>query len=211
LTLTPRIVKGWDIPSPADTEFFSGTGSRVGSQNELAFLSDGAPSGSVIRLDINGKSSSGAATLASPVTKAPSNSTPLKPVEPVAAAIKSNIGFDRTIYELDNGSDVKVRTKMSGFPQGVDVAFRIRFNKNIINVKSASQKSGSDAKITFDNEQGIISVSNLKSKTNAEAIIGDIVLTGLKSGLSYFIVEGDDSMNNGAGQLIAGSAKIVVK
>jgi general secretion pathway protein D len=204
LTLTPRIVKGWDIPSPADTEFYSGTGSRVGSQNELAFLSDGAPGGAVIRLDINGKKTGRAATLASPVTKAPAKATPAATPKPVIG--KSNIGFDKTIYEIANGGDTKIRTKMSGFAQGTEIAFRIRFNKNIVQVKSAAQKSGSGAQIKFDNAQGVISVSDIKSKAEAEAIIGDIVLTGLKPGLSYFIVEGDDSIKN-----IAGSAKIVVK
>jgi general secretion pathway protein D len=208
LTLTPRIVKGWDIPSPADTEFYSGTGSRVGSQNELEFLSDGAPGGAVIRLDINGKATAKASTLASPVTKAP---TKQNAPTTTANTAKPRIGFNKPIYEIASGSDTKIRASISGFEQGKQVAFRIRFNKDIVQVKSASQKSGSGADIKFDNSQGLITVSNLQSKTTAQSVIGDIVMVGKKAGLSYFIVEGDDSLNSGSSKSVTGSAKIVVK
>jgi general secretion pathway protein D len=208
LTLTPRIVKGWDIPSPADTEFYSGTGSRVGSQNELEFLSDGAPGGAVIRLDISGKGTAKASTLASPVTKAPAKQN--APTT-TANSAKPRIGFNKPIYEIASGGDTKIRVNMSDFEQGKEVAFRIRFNKDIVQVKSASQKSGSGADIKFDNAQGLITVSNLQSRTTAQAVIGDIVMVGKKAGLSYFIVEDDDSLNSGSSKSVTGSAKIVVK
>ncbi len=205
LTLTPRIVKGWDIPSPADTEFFSGTGDRVSSENEFAFLDDGAPGGAVIRLDMDGRKSSGPATL-SPVVAAPARA-PAAPRTPApTAAAKPKLGFQNSIYEIPSGGDVKVAVTAADFAAGSNVSFRIRFNKNIAQVTSAAARAGGD--VSYDNDRGEITFTGVNA--GAGGALADITLAGKQAGLSYFLIELDGPAPGGTDPDL-GSTKIVAK
>ncbi|UWQ00200.1 hypothetical protein [Aliiroseovarius crassostreae] len=208
LTLTPRIVKGWDIPSPADTEFYSGTGSRVSSENEFKFLSSGAPGGAVIRLDMDGKSG------AKPATLSPVIATPPKPTlgtAPAAGAAPSatppKIGFSNSIYEIPSDGEVTVDVQATGLPAGTNATFRIRFNRNIVLVKSGTAANGSGAQVTYDNDAGIVTIAGVRTGSGA---LAQLTLSGRKPGLSYFLIEMETPPAGGVKPEL-GSAKIVAK
>ncbi len=206
LTLTPRIVKGWDIPSPADTEFYSGTGSRVSSENEFAFLDDGAPGGAVIRLDLSGTSSTAQPAKLSPVVAAPKveGTTAPKPT----ISVKPKIGFSRAIYNVGLEGTQTIELTPSGLTDTLSGGFNIRFNKEIVNIASAKTTGGASADVSIDNATGLISILNMTASGDAALLSFEV--EGKKAGLSYFLIENIDATHAGAAPEF-GSAKIVAK
>lgn len=206
LTLTPRIVKGWDIPSPADAEFFSGTGQQVSSQDEFSFLADGPSNGAVIRLDLTGRRDAPTPT-SSPVVNA-------APIGPLSDALSGGEGdgtlrFDRPVYQLSRGDNIEVALIASNTSLVDPVTFRVRYNQNIVRTLSASTNVGSGAELNFDNNSGVISVSNARLGSGNQSTVAIITLEAIKSGLSYFLIEPETAALSGGVKM--GSSKIVVK
>lgn len=213
LTLTPRIVQGWDVPSPADTDFFSGTGANVTSQNEFSFMSDGAPGGAVIRLDLDGSGSNQNSRPVSPVETVPA-SVPAVPTNTVptlatsATTTTPSIGFNRSIFEVPVDSDgFSIPVLGSGLSQQGPSQVRIRFNKEIIEIRSADRTGNSSASFTISNAEGYVDVTVAAGASGEEMVLGTMQVVPISAGLSYLTLEGVE----GAEGVAMDSARVVVR
>lgn len=208
LTLTPRIVKKWDIPSPADTEFFSGTGASVSSENEFAFLDDGAPSGAVIRLDL-GKTQKPAPATPSPVLSAPKPTlvAPSAPPTPATNANSPSLGFSGKIFNLDQNQTVSVPVVANGISGTGPFSFKLRYNNKFVSAENARVTAGKGS-ATVNNDVGEIAFSEVIP--NADGSFATVELSGKSKGLSYFLIELAQPFP-GEQDPQLGSAKIVIK
>lgn len=159
----------------------------------------------MIRLDLDGNAKP-AAAIPSPVVAVPSSLPQPTQAAVTGAATAPSLGFGSSVYEVADGNDLTIRVDAAGFSAGAKGDFRIRFNKNIVEVKSASGAGNSS--VSFDNAAGEITVDG--GNLGSGAAVATVTLTGKQTGLSYFLIE----MTNppaGSGAPNLGSAKIVAK
>ncbi len=182
LTLTPRIIRGRDVPGPAEAEFFSGSGTRVTTQPEMDFLVSRSSTLPTIRLDLSG-SVSATDGVATPVAL---------PVPSVPGADKRNGGaaaaltFARASYEVSQDGTLDVVVSGSGFAANTNGTLVIRFRPDLVEATGVETLGGLDSRI--DNTRGEIEI-DLDSSIGGAGTrdFATISFRALKTGLSYLI------------------------
>lgn len=209
LTLTPRILRGLDVPARPQTEFFSGTGNRVTTERPLDFLaSQSGATLPTIRLDLAGAPSPRAGV---------SLPTP-GPIRPASAAATSGtglatLGFTRSSYNVDAGETVEAVITAEGFPDTFSGTAIIRYRPNLLEAVRVTSPLGLSHQI--DSARGEIQLELTPDVAGGSSKeIARISLKGLKTGLSYLIFErslgaGDDA--NALPEIEIRSSRVAVK
>ncbi len=184
LTLTPRIVRGRDIPSAPDSEFAAGSGARIGNGGAVDFIADKAGrNGPVIHLDMSGDGGFRTAEKATPLALAASANAP-KTVQPTAG--QAALGFQNDSYSVKVGDEVQVAVVASGFGDDVSGTATLRFRPDLIEVMEVSTPSG-----VLENINPASGTINLDLADNAagqgKKQIATIKFKGVKRGLSYLV------------------------
>lgn len=176
LTLTPRVVRGRDLPAVTEAQFYSGTGLRVGTVNPNDFLerpiTRDVPT---IQLDLSGDAR---ATVPAP---AAAQSTPLPEAEAAP-----QLSFQRSSYVNGINDPFDVVVTASGFPSNSGGQAVIRFRPDVVQVDAV--ESALSLPFEIDNERGQIimeltpQVAGLSTRE-----IATIRFRGVEAGLSYLI------------------------
>ncbi len=189
LTLTPRIIRGRDVPGPAEAEFFSGSGTRVTSQPEMDFLVSRSSTLPTIRLDLSGTASATdgvAAPVALPV--------PATPGAERNGGAQAALSFSRAAYEVAADGTLDVVVSGSGFAENTNGTLVIRFRPDLVEASGIRTLGGMQSRI--DNTRGEIEIDLDGNVAGAGTLdIATINFRALKTGLSYLIF----SNNFGAG------------
>jgi general secretion pathway protein D len=180
LTLTPRILRGRDVPGPATAEFFSGSGNRVTSEPSMDFLVSGGGSLPTIRLDLSGTASpsdgiTAPVALPSPIVPGSTASGPLP-----------TLSFSRSAYETQEDQDVEVVVSASGFDSDTSGTLVIRFRPDLVEANGVRTVGSLPARI--DNSRGEIEI-DLDNRISGAGTrdIATISFRALGQGLSYLI------------------------
>jgi len=190
LTLTPRIIRGRDIPGPGEAEFYSGTGERVTNQTEMDFLVSRASTLPTIRLDLSGTTSATdgvAAPVALPVPATPGG-------QARTGGAQAALNFSRAAYEVAMDGTVDVVVSASGFEDGTAGTLVIRFRPDL--VEATGVRTVGSMQTRIDNGRGEIEI-DLNSSVAGPGTrdIATVSFRALKAGLSYLIF----SNNYGSG------------
>jgi general secretion pathway protein D len=182
LTLTPRIVRGPDIPSEPESEFFSGSGNRVTSDPVADFIAGSGSNQPTIRLDMSGEAR----------RAAPAAPPALLPTSSAAAATPSggggaaSLGFSRTDYEVTKDDSVDVVITARGLPDDVAGVVTVRFRPDLVEAANVSTGAGLASRI--DNTKGQVEIDLTAQASGAGGQdLSTITFRALKPGLSYLI------------------------
>ncbi len=217
LTITPRVVRGWDLPGKDLRSFVSGTEDRYLNQPLFAKLAGpvvrtaNAPA---TRTDVKpavGAVASVPAVPAAPLaagvatppkageSEAASAITPASPAagsQAVASAAAPAqpplFAFSEPVFESPSGQEFEIRLTAENLPGVSSLPMEVLFNPQL--VKFVRGEAGSlaprDYKVEADEVRGVMRVT-LNFPENAPAkgngVLARIVLRGVRPGISYLV------------------------
>ncbi|WP_168769407.1 hypothetical protein [Yoonia sediminilitoris] len=189
LTLTPRIIRGKDIPSAAESQFFSGSGDRVTTQATQDFLSSRSGDLPTIRLDLSGAATPVAATTGRPSLPSPTSNLQV-PNAPATAGADAVLAFSRASYSVKADETISTSITAAGFGNAVSGTATIRFRPDLVEAVSVSTPASLPFEI--DNSRGEIKLT-LNDGIAGAAVkeIATVTFRGVKQGLSYLIFSSD--------------------
>lgn len=203
LTITPRVVRGWDLPSKEIRSFVSGTEERYLSQPLFAKLAAPVPRNEKAGVVKDAPVSNETPPLSGPppATEHPSATTPAAaPADnstatlapPVAAGQPALFAFSEPVYEGVTGKEFEIKLTAENLDGVASLPMEIMFNPQL--VKFVRGEAGSfavkDFKADVDEARGLLRVT-LNFPDNASArgngVLGRLVLRGERPGISYLV------------------------
>jgi general secretion pathway protein D len=201
LTITPRVVRGWDVPTRAAREFYSGTETIYSDKPLFAALETAV--GAQIRTEASALPAAQAGAPAAPATAATASpavaaAAPVGTAAPVGAtaappaAAPPLLAFAEPVYEVVSGQDFEIKVVGSNLAGASSVPLEILYNPQLLSYVSGAK---GDAAITSFNSsadaaRGVLVVS-LDLAPNAvlpgNAVLARVTLKGVKPGISYLV------------------------
>jgi general secretion pathway protein D len=227
LTITPRIVRGWDVPTRAAREFYSGTESVYSDKPLFAGLETGA--GAQIRIDPAGGAV--AAAPSAPVivsqpapvaANVPSPAAAVPSAVPGASAFPTGappiLAFSEAVYEVASGQDIEIQLLGANLVGATQVPLEILYNPQLLTfVRGTRGDIAADSfNSSADAQRGLLSISLTLSGSTApagNAVLARVVLQGAKPGISYLVYRAP-AIKTAAGETLSAqlrAARVVIK
>jgi len=224
LTITPRVVRGWDLPTRAAREFYSGSENVYSDKPLFAGLQ--TPPGAQVRMEPSGVPAAPAAgapiIVAQPAAPVPAAVTAAAPAAaPVPAAAPGAppvLAFSDPVYEVASGQDFEIRVLASNLGAAANVPLEILYNPQLLSFVSGSR--GDVAADSFNASaeaaRGVVNV-NLGLSPGAagagNAVLAKLVMRGVKPGISYLVYR-TPAIKTASGELLNAqvrAARVVIK
>lgn len=227
LTITPRIVRGWDVPARAAREFYSGTETVYSDKPLFAGLETGA--GTQIRIDPAGGAV--AAAPSAPVivsqpapvaANVPSPAAAAQSAVPGASAFPTGappiLAFSEAVYEVASGQDIEIQLLGANLVGATQVPLEILYNPQLLTyVRGTRGDIAADSfNSSADAQRGLLSISLTLSGSTApagNAVLARVVLQGAKPGISYLVYRAP-AIKTAAGETLSAqlrAARVVIK
>lgn len=221
LTITPRVVRGWEVASKADREFYSGSENVYSLKPLFADMSPVAASdvGAVAKPEI----AVGAPppTLPEAVSPAASAAATAPQTAPGAAVASTTpvsgvptLGFAEPVYEVASGQEFEIKLVGENVP-AAKLPIEILFNPQLLSfVNGEAADSGVQAfSAEADAARGTLRVEMNYSGATGAVALARIRMRGAKAGISYLVYRAP-TIKNAAGEAINAqvrASRIVVK
>jgi len=207
LTITPRVVRGWDVPTRAAREFYSGS-ENVYSDKPL-FAGLATPPGAQVRLEPVLAAVAGlAATVQAPIIQSPPPPAPGSAAAPgaavavaapvaVAAAVAAPgapplLAFSEPVYEVTSGQSFEIKVLGANLPGTANIPLEILYNPQLLSYVSGQR--GDIATQSFDSSadatRGVLNVKLALGEGAVDAnnaVLARVVMRGEKPGISYLV------------------------
>lgn len=186
LTITSRVVRGWELPGKNVRVFFAGTENVLSDRPALAAL--GVVSGdSTIRSDANATLVTDA--IAQSAAASPSASTP---PSPEALPPTPVIAFSQATYDVVSGQEVDLALVGTGLGQATELYFGIGFNPSFLRFVRVAPGNSPAESINVNGSAASTSVSmSLIYSPGAPpadgATLAHVVLAAQKPGIVYLV------------------------
>ncbi len=129
LTITPRVVRGWDLPAKESRQFYSGTEDKY--LDQAPFQNLASPSTDEVKENVVIKES-----LQAPVNENPA--TPPLSGQSIAPGVGGNViqsptlGFSKPAYMVINQEEVDVQILFDNLVKNREIATEIQFNSKVL-------------------------------------------------------------------------------
>jgi len=203
LTVTPRVVRGWDVPTRAAREFYSGSENVYSDKSLFASLETAAgaqirtepPSGATTAVagvpSGPGTPAPGPVAIAPPAAQAPAAAAPGAP-PPAGLPALPILAFSEPVYEVSSGQNFEIRVIGANLAGAANVPLEILYNPQLLSYVSGSR--GDVAADSFDSSadasRGVLNVSLGLAGGAApagNAVLARVVMRGEKPGISYLV------------------------
>jgi general secretion pathway protein D len=218
LTITPRVVRGWDLPNRAAREFYSGS-ENVYSDKPLFAALETAP-GAQVRLE---PSAAAAPAPGTPivVSQPPSQVAAIasQPSPPPAPGAPPVLAFSEPVYEVASGQDFEIRVLASNLGAAASVPLEILYNPQLLSfVSGARGDVPSDSfNASAEAARGVVNVTLGLGRAAAGAadnsVLARLVMRGQKPGISYLVYR-TPAIKTASGELLNAqvrAARVVIK
>lgn len=204
LTITPRVVRGWDMPTNDDQMFVSGSEDRLTSQplfgkvlpTKVQEVNQAETAGAQLE---SAKKVQIESPLKPPTAEVPSGNPSISAPNPQlnsrAATLADHpplLAFSKAIYEGSSGENFEIKLTGENFNRVSGATTEILYNPQLI--KYVGNKPGSFAtkelKVEADEAHGVLKVKLAYSDGTPASGMGDlagIILKGKKPGTSYVV------------------------
>lgn len=199
LTITPRIVRPWQLASKSDSTMFSGTRKHLTTRPKFAFMKKGAASSEAPEIKLN-LSEGGAGRAAGPAVLSRqrseisldasgaelSNRAELSP--------KSAFSFSEPLYNAGVGEEVTI-TLVARNLGGVDsIPLEVKYNPALMNFVSGAAGGAVTGETVFsaDADKGIVRIelSDVTVEHPEGEAIAQLTFTAVDKGISYLLYKG---------------------
>lgn len=197
LTITPRVVRGWDLPAKEEQMFVSGSEDRFSSQalfggftaSRVAPVATGSSTSSL--KDVRGASPKVDAepdpAIANPAIKGGTDN-----VSSNEMGVPALLAFSESIYEGVSGKELEINLVGSNLEGASEMKTEIVFNPQL--VKYTGNKAGTvttkDFKVDVDAARGLLRLNWAfpnNTPMTGNAVLASIKLKGEKPGTSYIV------------------------
>ena len=220
LTITPRVVRGWEQPSAAERQFYSGTENNYNDRQLFAELKTAAMSdaGAPLspKIDTNGAATSAVlpANAALPTAVAPT-AAPASASRPLGLP---QLGFSEEVYEVASGQNFSIKLTGQNLAGVTSLPLELLYNSKVMSFVSGD--AGESQPLSFsaaaDGDNGVISVK-LAYTPNAghkdADVIANLVMHADNPGVSYLIYR-NKTVGGAGGETINAqvrASRVVVK
>jgi general secretion pathway protein D len=211
LTITPRVVRGWDVPSRQLLQFYSGT-ENVYSEKPVFSALEAA----------NGRAAPGAgaqAAVKNPGSQPPAandRASDLDAADPEAEQ-GSVLAFNESIYEVVANQELAIQIVGFRIPSGAAIPLEVLYNPQLLSYVSGA-KGDLETRVfnaSADPSQGVLKVvlDLATTQTAEQAVLARLVLRGAQSGISYLVFRAPN-VKDANGQPVKSqvrAARVVVK
>ena len=213
LTITPRVVRGWEAQTRASQEFYSGTetlyrnspvltGLQVSDSDEIAVEGEQTQGGDAVATEPASDASVGETAVGgdAALNPPPTTSTPAAPdnTTPEASTPEPEtrvpvLNFADPVYEVASGQELEVEVKGSFLPAGARIPIQILYNPQLLSFVSAEQGGMTlrSFNSSADSARGLITLTletaNQGGASGEGVSIARMRLKGDKSGISYLV------------------------
>jgi general secretion pathway protein D len=235
LTITPRVVRGWDLPTKTAREFYSGSENVYSDKPIFADLNVAAvvPPGAKTTPKIDAGSGSPATAAASPAlasATAPggttaSGETPASPAPIEGATTPSAslaapplLAFAEPVYEVATGQEFEIELVGQNLIGVTSLPVQILYNPQLLSFVRGER--GDPAPQAFaveaDEAKGLLQVRLSYASGTApkdSGVLARLTLRGAKPGISYLVYR-TPSITNAAGESVNAqvrASRIVIK
>ncbi len=231
LTITPRVVRGWDVPTRAAREFYSGSENVYSDKPLFASLETAAgaqirtepPSGAAAAVAGAAPGPSPGIQVPGPVAIAPpaaAQAPAAAAAGPVPAGLPAPpiLAFSEPVYEVSSGQNFEIRVMGSNLAGAADVPLEILYNPQLLSYVSGTK--GDVAADSFnssaDASRGVLNVSLGLAGGAApagNAVLARVVMHGEKPGISYLVYRAP-SIKTASGETLNAqvrAARVVIK
>lgn len=226
LTITPRVVRGWEVASKADREFYSGSENVYSLKPLFADMSPVVTSetGATVKPEIVvgappttlPEPTAPAAAAATAAASAPS-ATGLAVASSAASGVPT-LGFSEPVYEVAAGQEFEIKLVGENLSSAVKLPMEILFNPQLL---SYSSGEGADSNVQSfnaeaDTARGVLRVDidyGAATVQSGSITFARIRLRGTKPGISYLVYR-SPAIKNAAEESINAqvrASRIVVK
>ena len=186
LTITPRVVRGWEPTQRGAREFYSGTENQYSDKRLFAEL--GAMAAAQPRTDLPGS----APAAAVPVAVVEGEPIQVAKAEPPAAALPPVLAFSEPVYEAASGQNFEIRVVGSNLAGAVNVPIEVLYNPQLLSFVRGDRGdvTADTFEATADATRGVIQLQlGWKQAAPAvdNAVLARVVLTGARPGISYLV------------------------
>ncbi len=224
LTITPRVVRGWDLPSREARSFVSGTEERYLSEPLFASLQNHATRTAVAAAPGVPPAlpaaplapAPGAAPAAAGVPPAVAAGTP--PVLPAAVAARPPLlAFSEPVYESIGGKEFEVNLVGENLAGVTSLPMEVLLNPQLLKLVrfEAGSTAVTDLKVEPDEARGVLRVTAKLADggTGEKMVLARIILRGEKPGISYLVYRATSLEASGGASVNAQvrASRVVVK
>ncbi len=218
LTITPRVVRGWEMPAKSAREFYSGT-ENVYSNRPVFVTLDKVAS---FEMSAGSAPAPAAAPPPTPVPSAPAPAAVPAPTPPVTAAavpaptpapgVPLVLTFAEPVYEIASGQEFDVGLLGENLAGVADMPIEILFNPQLLGFVRG--EAGSPAPKSFkaeaDDARGVLRVSlayEPQSAPTGNTALARVVMRGNKTGVSYLVYRAP-SLRTPAGETVSVQTRV---
>lgn len=225
LTITPRVVRGWEQPPLSAREFYSGSENVYSDKPLIPEIY--AAAGTQTRVDAAGSAPTQTATpptAPAAATVAPANGT--APAGHAVGAVPSpspsagpaTVGFSETTYELGVGQDIEIRLTAGNAGGLSQLPLEVLYNPQLLSFVRAERGDAPLAQFDAqaDSARGFVRFKLGLEKGSAPAngaSLARLVMHGNRPGISYLVYRSPTatSVTGEAVNVQARASRIVVK
>ncbi|MEK6749076.1 MAG: secretin N-terminal domain-containing protein [Pseudomonadota bacterium] len=198
LTITPHIVRGWDLPRADLREFFSGSADNYMTRS----LYDNAP-------DTLTNETPPALT-AAPAVRAPAEESPADSAQ--APLAFPTLGFQHAVYEVAAGEQIEIGLTAEGLASGATVTWELVYDKSLLTYLKA-EGTGIKQFAPEAKEAGVVRISGVVDNAGG-APITRLLFRAEKPGIAYLVYRAPTvTPASGGGPLVPRiqAARVVVR
>ncbi len=190
LTITPRVVRGWEPSSQATREFFSGTENSYQDRQLFAELQTAAVSDAgkplAPTIDNRGAATGGPTTTSPPVAAAPAGVAATGSVAPV-------LGFGREVYDVASGQDVTIELTGQSLGDVAVLPIELLYNPQVLRFVSGQAGEPAPQSFSAEADKGVVALKLAyaprppDAATRATGVLATLRMNASNPGVSYLI------------------------
>jgi len=217
LTITPRVVRAWDLPTREARKIYSGTENSYSDKPLFAYLKESARSDARPQIALGEPTASeDVATSQRPAVR---TDTIAKPVaQQLALASLPVLTFSEPVYDVQSGQEFEMQLISQQLGDAIELPIEVLFNPQLLElVRGEAGASGpQNFDIEADAEKGMLKISMSFTQGGAPKDKGElarITMRGVKPGISYLIYR-TPAIRNAAGGVIRAqvrASRVVIK
>lgn len=203
LTITPRVLRSWDLPPKSDLAFFSGSINRYSDRPLFSSLQNGtAKFGKLPKIKIG--------RLTSPQKDDKTKQTAVPSKSPISQGVtfpsQPLFSFSQPVYEGISGKEFEIELVGNGLSDTKSLLAEILFNPDLVELIRWEKGSSQVASLVFETEKtkgvaklniGLVEGIAPQSKT----VLAKVIMRAKKTGISYLLYKAP-KLQNASGKAI---------